>query len=199
MSQETQEEKALRPKNLANFIGQDHAKPNLEVYLRSAKARGAALDHVLICGPAGLGKTSLSEVIAHELGTRLVYVFAPSIKNVRDLIIILAGLQERDVLFIDEIHALDPTVEEILYPATEDQKLRFTSNNTPININLPSFTLIGATTRAGMLQKPMLDRFGITIEMQPYTDEQLATIIKNNAPKLGIQATDDGALELARR
>lgn len=193
------EDKALRPQTLREFVGQDHAKPNLEIFVKSAKERKAALDHVLLAGPPGLGKTTLSYVIANELGTRCVEIFAPSLKNKGELCAILASLQDRDVLFIDEIHALSHDIEELLYPAMEDGILKFVSNNTPIEIRLRQFTLIGATTRAGMLQRPMRDRFGITIEMQPYTDAQLSSIIKTSARKLGIAATEDGALELARR
>lgn len=193
------EDKALRPKTFREFVGQDHVKPNLEIFVASARERKAALDHVLLSGPPGLGKTTLSEIIAHELGTRLVVVFAPSLKSTGELCAILASLQDRDVLFLDEIHALSHDVEEILYPAMEDGVLKFTSNNTPIEIRLNQFTLIGATTRAGMLQRPLRDRFGINVEMQPYTDEQLSKIVRTSAEKLGLVATAEGAMELARR
>lgn len=193
------EDKALRPKTLREFAGQEHAKPNLEIFIRSAKSRGSAMDHVLLSGPPGLGKTTLSEIIANELGTRLITVFAPSVKTTGELCAILASLKKNDVLFIDEIHALDNTVEEILYPAMEDGLLKFVSNNFPIKIRLEPFTLIGATTRAGMLQRPLRDRFGIKVEMQPYSDEELSSIIKGSAKKLGMSTEDDGALELARR
>ncbi len=192
-------DKALRPKTFREFVGQDHAKPNLEIFVKGARERCEALDHVLLAGPPGLGKTTLSEIVANELGTRLVYVFAPSIKTKGQLCSVLASLKPRDVLFIDEIHALDTTVEELLYPAMEDFVLRFVSNNTPFNIKLNPFTLVGATTRAGQLQQPLRDRFGIVVEMQPYNDVHLSQIVKSSAKKLGVNMSDDGALELARR
>lgn len=194
-----EEDKALRPRTFAEFIGQDHVKPNLQIFVNSAKDRKTAMDHVLLAGPPGLGKTSLSEVIANELGTRLVTVFAPSISSVGELCAILASLRENDVLFIDEIHALDHSIEEILYPAMEDGLLKFVSNNTPVQIHLKPFTLIGATTRAGMLQRPLRDRFGISVDMQAYTDAQLSHIVEGSAKKLGLCMTKDGAMELARR
>lgn len=196
---ETNQDRALRPKTFKEFVGQDHAKPNLEVFVSGARKRGEAMDHLLLAGPPGLGKTTLSEIVANELGTRLITVFAPSIKTKGQLCSILAGLKSRDVLFIDEIHSLDNDVEEILYPAMEDHYLRFVSNNTPVNIKLSPFTLIGATTRAGQLQQPLRDRFGIIVEMQPYSNEELCSIIQGNANKLSVIIAPDGAMEIARR
>lgn len=193
------QERALRPTSFAGFRGQERVKSNLEIAVAAAKRRGQPLDHVLLSGPPGLGKTTVAAIIANEMGARLVSVNAPTIKTKGELAALLAGLEEGDVLFLDEIHSLDPKVEEILYPATEDYKLEVVAGNRAITIKLKPFTLIGATTRAGMLARPMRDRFGIVCEMQPYSVEELSEIVLTSAKKLGVSCSKDGAVEIARR
>jgi Holliday junction DNA helicase RuvB len=202
-SNDVQMDRALRPDTFEGFIGQEEHKFNLQVFVSAAKGRGEALDHILLSGPPGLGKTTLAQILANEMGSRLVVVNAPSIKTKGELAGILLGLKKGDILFLDEIHSLKPAVEEILYPAREDFKLEVVAGEgamaNAITMPLEPFTLLGATTRAGMLQRPMRDRFGEIVQMQPYTAEELAIIISGNARKLGLVCESEGALELARR
>ena len=196
-------EVSLRPHRLEEYIGQDKAKENLRVYIEAAKLRGDTLDHVLLYGPPGLGKTTLSNIIAAELGVNLRVTSGPAIEKQGDLAALLTNLNEGDVLFIDEIHRLPRMVEEILYPAMEDFALDIIIGKGPaarsIRIDLPKFTLIGATTRAGQMTTPLRDRFGVILKLELYTPEQLALIVKRSAGILGIPITDDGAFELASR
>ena len=194
-----EEDRALRPTSFAEFLGQEHEKGNLEVYVAGALSRGEALDHVLLAGPPGLGKTTLSHILANEMGARMVVVNAPSIKTKGELASLLTGLRRGDVLFLDEIHSISPKIEEVLYPAMEDYRLEVVAGNRALTIDLEPFTLIGATTRAGMLQRPLRDRFGVTVEMQPYTEAELTTIVLRSASKLGVEMTASGAAALARR
>src|SRR5215212_3334087 len=196
-------ETSLRPLSLAEFTGQRAARANLQVYIDSAKARGDALDHVLFVGPPGLGKTTLAQIIARELGVNFRSTAGPVIAKAGDLAAQLTNLEERDVLFIDEIHRLNPAVEEILYPAMEDYQLDLIIGEGPaarsVKIELPKFTLVGATTRAGLLTTPLRDRFGIPIRLEFYTVEELELIVRRGARVLGIGMSDDGANEIARR
>ncbi len=196
-------EASLRPRRMDDYIGQDKAKENLMVYIEAAKMRGDALDHVLLYGPPGLGKTTLSGIIAAEMGVNLRVTSGPAIEKQGDLAALLTNLNEGDVLFIDEIHRLPRTVEEILYPAMEDFALDIIIGKGPaarsIRIDLPKFTLIGATTRAGQLTTPLRDRFGVLLKLELYTPEQLALIVKRSASILGIAISDDGAFEIASR
>lgn len=196
-------DKALRPLSFDDFRGQEESKYNLRVFVSTAKARGEALDHILISGPPGLGKTTLAQIIANEMGSRLVVVNSSTIKTKGELVGILLNLKKYDILFLDEIHSLKPVVEEILYPAMEDSKLEIVTGEgamaSPVTIELPAFTLIGATTRVGLLQRPLRDRFGETIQMNPYSAKELSHIIGCNAKKLGVQITEEGAMELAKR
>ena len=196
-------ESSLRPRRMDDYIGQDKAKENLKVYIEAAKLRGDTLDHVLLYGPPGLGKTTLSGIIAAELGVNLRVTSGPAIEKQGDLAALLTNLSEGDVLFIDEIHRLPRTVEEVLYPAMEDYALDIIIGKGPaarsIRIDLPHFTLIGATTRAGQLTTPLRDRFGVILKLELYTPEQLALIVKRSATILGIPISDDGAFEIASR
>jgi len=196
-------ENSLRPRRMEEYIGQDKAKENLKVYIEAAKMRGDALDHVLLYGPPGLGKTTLSGIIAAEMGVNLRVTSGPAIEKQGDLAALLTNLNAGDVLFIDEIHRLPRMVEEILYPAMEDFALDIIIGKGPaarsIRIDLPKFTLIGATTRAGQLTTPLRDRFGVLLKLDLYTPEQLSEIVKRSASILGIPISDNGAFEIASR
>jgi Holliday junction DNA helicase RuvB len=196
-------ETSLRPLSLADFTGQAAARANLQVFINAAKSRGDALDHVLFVGPPGLGKTTLAQIVARELGVNFRSTSGPVIAKAGDLAAQLTNLEERDVLFIDEIHRLNPAVEEILYPAMEDYQLDLIIGEGPaarsVKIDLPKFTLVGATTRQGLLTTPLRDRFGIPIRLQFYTVEELQSIVARGARVLGIGMSDDGANEIAKR
>lgn len=196
-------ERALRPKLLDEYVGQAKAREQLEIFIGAARKRGEALDHVLLFGPPGLGKTTLSHIIAHELGVNLRQTSGPVLEKPKDLAALLTNLEKNDVLFIDEIHRLSPVVEEILYPALEDYQIDIMIGEGPaarsIKLDLQPFTLVGATTRAGMLTNPLRDRFGIVARLEFYTPEELARIVTRSAGLLNVQADADGAFEIARR
>ncbi len=202
-AQDSDVENSLRPKRLEDYIGQEKVKENLKVYIEAAKGRRDPLDHVLLYGPPGLGKTTLSNIIAAEMGVNIRVTSGPAIEKQGDLAAILTNLNEGDVLFIDEIHRLSRTVEEILYPAMEDYALDIIIGKGPsarsIRIDLPRFTLIGATTRAGQMTTPLRDRFGVILKLELYSPEELATIVRRNAGILEMEITDDGAMEIASR
>ena len=194
---------SLRPTGFAEFVGQAQARANLEVFIAAAKARKAALDHVLFVGPPGLGKTTLAQIVARELGVGFRATSGPVISKAGDLAALLTNLEERDVLFIDEIHRLNPAVEEILYPAMEDYQLDLIIGEGPaarsVKIDLARFTLVAATTRLGLLPNPLRDRFGIPVRLNFYTVEELEQIVRRGARILQMPLGDDGALEIARR
>jgi Holliday junction DNA helicase RuvB len=196
-------EVSLRPQKLAEFIGQEQARANLSIFIEAARARGEALDHVLFVGPPGLGKTTLAQIVSRELRVNFRATSGPVIAKAGDLAALLTNLEERDVLFIDEIHRLNPQVEEILYPAMEDFQLDLIIGEGPaarsVKIDLAKFTLVGATTRAGLLTNPLRDRFGIPIRLGFYTEKELELIVNRGARVLGIGMNADGANEIARR
>ncbi|HRK25499.1 MAG TPA: Holliday junction branch migration DNA helicase RuvB [Beijerinckiaceae bacterium] len=196
-------EATIRPQSLAEFVGQEQARQNLEIFIKAARARGDALDHVLFAGPPGLGKTTLAQIMAKEMGVGFRATSGPVISKAGDLAALLTNLEERDVLFIDEIHRLNPAVEEILYPAMEDYQLDLMIGEGPaarsVKIDLPKFTLVGATTRQGLLTTPLRDRFGIPVRLNFYTVEELEKIVKRAARVMGIGIAEDGANEIARR
>jgi holliday junction DNA helicase RuvB len=196
-------ERALRPKELESYVGQAKAREQLEIFIHAARQRGEALDHVLLFGPPGLGKTTLSHIIAAELGVNLRQTSGPVLEKARDLAAILTNLERNDVLFIDEIHRLSPVVEEILYPALEDYQIDIMIGEGPaarsIKLDLQPFTLVGATTRAGMLTNPLRDRFGIVARLEFYSDEELRRIVTRSAGLLDVPIEAEGALEIARR
>ena len=194
---------ALRPKTLDDFVGQKAARENLRVFIEAAKSRGDALDHVLFFGPPGLGKTTLAQIIARELGVGFRATSGPVIAKSGDLAALLTNLEDGDVLFIDEIHRLNPAVEEVLYPAMEDRALDLMIGEGPsarsVRIDLPKFTLVGATTRQGLITTPLRDRFGIPVRLTFYTVEELEKVVRRAARLLGLELTEDGASEIARR
>ncbi|MDD6157096.1 MAG: Holliday junction branch migration DNA helicase RuvB [Lachnospiraceae bacterium] len=196
-------ESNLRPMSLAEYIGQEKIKDNIKIYIEAAKLREEALDHVLFYGPPGLGKTTLAQIIANEMGTRIKITSGPAIAKPGEMAAILTTLSDGDVLFVDEIHRLNRQVEEVLYPAMEDYAIDIILGKgetmKSIRYNLPKFTLVGATTRAGMLSAPLRDRFGVVCHMEYYTVEELKTIILNSAARLNITIDEQGAYEMARR
>ncbi len=192
-------ESHLRPQTLKDYIGQEKLKSTLKIYIDAAKSRGDSLDHVLFYGPPGLGKTTLSGIIAHEMGVNMKVTSGPAIEKPGEMAAILNNLQEGDVLFVDEIHRLNRQVEEVLYPAMEDFMLGKESSARSIRLELPKFTLVGATTRAGLLTAPLRDRFGVVAKMEFYTTEELKTIILRSARVLEVEIEEAGAMELARR
>lgn len=200
---DTESENTLRPRTMAEYVGQEKIKENLEIYIRAAVRRNEPLDHVLLYGPPGLGKTTLAHIIAGEMHSQIRITSGPAIEKAGDLAAILTNLEENDVLFIDEIHRLNRNVEEVLYPAMEDFALDFVVGKGPsarsIRLSLNKFTLIGATTKAGMLTSPLRDRFGVNCRLEMYTPEELATIVRRSASLLNVDITDEGAIEIARR
>jgi len=196
-------EASMRPKRLAEFVGQQQARDNLSVFIQAAKARGEALDHVLFSGPPGLGKTTLAQIVARELGVNFRSTAGPVLAKAGDLAAILTNLEPRDVLFIDEIHRLNPAVEEILYPAMEDFELDLVIGEGPsarsVKITLAPFTLVGATTRSGLITTPLRDRFGIPVRLNFYSADELLAIVERGARVLGLDLTSDGAREIAGR
>ena len=200
---EDEGEYSLRPQTLSEYIGQQKAKGNLSIFIEAAKMRKEPLDHVLLHGPPGLGKTTLSGIIANEMGVNIRITSGPAIEKPGDLAALLTNLNENDILFVDEIHRLNRSVEEILYPAMEDYAIDIIVGKGPsansIRLDLPKFTLIGATTRAGQLSAPLRDRFGVTLRLELYTPEELCLIVTRSAGILGVPIVEDGALEIAKR
>jgi len=202
-AQEEQIERSLRPATLAEYVGQEKIRGQLEIFIQAAKGRGEALDHVLLFGPPGLGKTTLAHIVAKEMGVNLRQTSGPVLERPGDLAALLTNLEPRDVLFIDEIHRLSPVVEEILYPALEDYQIDIMIGEGPaarsIKLDLPPFTLVGATTRAGMLTNPLRDRFGIVARLEFYNEADLAKIVRRSAELLKVRLEEEGAKEIARR
>ncbi|MBQ8254359.1 MAG: Holliday junction branch migration DNA helicase RuvB, partial [Clostridia bacterium] len=202
-SEDRENEPTLRPKTLDEYIGQEKAKEQLKIYIDAAKSRGEVLDHVLLYGPPGLGKTTLAGIIANEMNVNIRITSGPAIEKAGDLVALLTNLQDNDILFIDEVHRLARTVEEILYPAMEDFQIDIIIGKGPaarsFRMNLPHFTLIGATTRAGQLSTPLRDRFGVMLKLELYKPEELAAIIKRSAGILGVEISDGGAMQIASR
>jgi Holliday junction DNA helicase RuvB len=202
-AQEEALERALRPRQLADYVGQERIRDQLSIFIEAARRRREPLDHVLLFGPPGLGKTTLSHIVAHELGVNLRQTSGPVLERAGDLAALLTNLEPNDVLFIDEIHRLSPVVEEILYPALEDFQIDIMIGEGPaarsVKLDLPPFTLVGATTRAGMLTNPLRDRFGIVARLEFYTPEELTRIVARSSELLRVQIAPEGALEIARR
>lgn len=203
LGEEDVQDYALRPKTLAEYVGQTVVREQMEIFISAARGRKEALDHVLIFGPPGLGKTTLSHIIANELGVNMRHTSGPVLERQGDLVALLTNLEPHDVLFVDEIHRLSPVVEEILYPALEDYQIDIMIGEGPaarsIKLDLPPFTLVGATTRAGLLTSPLRDRFGIVQRLEFYNTEELSTIVKRSAKILSVVIDDPGASEIARR